>query len=34
MYLNGSVVRVTAVDDDAVGLSLNVSILVRTQKLW
>ena len=28
MYLNRSVVRVTAVDDDAVGLSLNVSIFV------
>ena len=28
MYLNGSVVRVTAVDDDAVKLSLMVLIFV------
>ena len=28
MYLNGSVVSVTPVDDDAVKVSLNVSIFI------
>ena len=34
MYLNGSVVRVTTVDDDSVGLSLNVSIFVFGTPFW